>query len=75
MWEITVLLKVLPMIVSSSRSLSLPAVLPGLVLCAAVTLSAYLVEQLHMMIFGSHWIESLVLAILIGFAGVVIALR
>ncbi|MGO6905655.1 putative sulfate exporter family transporter, partial [Rhizobium ruizarguesonis] len=45
MWEITVLRKVLPMIVSASRSLSLPAALPGLLLCAAVTLSAYLVEQ------------------------------
>ncbi|MGO7871426.1 YeiH family protein [Rhizobium leguminosarum] len=68
MWEIAVLRKVLPMIVSASRSLSLPAVLPGLVLCAAVTLSAYLIEQLQMMVFGSHWIESLVLAILIGIA-------
>ncbi|MBY3221676.1 YeiH family protein [Rhizobium laguerreae] len=66
MWDSAVLRKVLPMIVSASRSLSLPAVLPGLVLCAAVTLSAYLIEQLQMMIFGSHWIESLVLAILMG---------
>ncbi|MGO8654650.1 putative sulfate exporter family transporter, partial [Rhizobium ruizarguesonis] len=61
MWEITVLRKVFPMFVSASRSLSLPAVLPGLFLCASVTLSAYLVEQLQMMVFGSHWIESLVL--------------
>lgn len=52
--EITVLRKDLPMIVSASRSLSLPAALPGLLLCAAVTLSAYLVEQLQMMVFGSH---------------------
>ncbi len=56
------------MLVSASRSPSFPAVLPGLVLCAAVTLAAHLVERLQLMIFGSHWIESLVLAILIGIA-------
>jgi len=56
------------MLVSASRSPSLPAVLPGLVLCVAVTLIAQLVEQLQLMIFGAHCIESLVLAILIGIA-------
>ncbi|WP_442179547.1 YeiH family protein [Rhizobium leguminosarum] len=56
------------MLVSASRSLSFPAVLPGLVLCAAVTLAAHLIERLQLMIFGSHWVESLVLAILIGIA-------
>ncbi|MDC9812693.1 MULTISPECIES: YeiH family protein [Rhizobium] len=54
------------MLISASRPLSLPSVLPGLVLCAAVTLIAHLVERLQIMIFGSHWIESLVLALLIG---------
>ncbi|WP_425504988.1 YeiH family protein [Rhizobium hidalgonense] len=58
----------LPMLVSVSRSPSLPAVLPGLFLCTAVTLIAQLVEQLQLMIFGARWIESLVLAILIGIA-------
>ncbi|MBX4976955.1 putative sulfate exporter family transporter [Rhizobium lentis] len=56
------------MLVSVSRSPSLPAVLPGLFLCAAVTLMAQLLERLQLVIFGAHWIESLVLAILIGIA-------
>ncbi|PDV87714.1 putative sulfate exporter family transporter [Rhizobium sp. H4] len=56
------------MLVSASRSLSFPTFLRGLVLCAAVTLAAHLVEQLQLMIFGAHWVESLVLAILIGIA-------
>ncbi|SCW48691.1 conserved hypothetical integral membrane protein [Rhizobium mongolense subsp. loessense] len=56
------------MLTSAARSLSLPSALPGLILCAAVALAAHFVEQLQMMIFGSHWIESLVFAILVGIA-------
>ncbi|MBX5132093.1 putative sulfate exporter family transporter [Rhizobium lentis] len=56
------------MLVSVSRFPSLPAVLPGLFFCAAVAIIAQLVERLQLMMFGAHWIESLVLAILIGIA-------
>lgn len=42
--------------------------LPGLLLCAAVTLAAILAEHVESMLFGGRWIESLVLAIVIGTA-------
>jgi uncharacterized integral membrane protein (TIGR00698 family) len=51
---------------SQSRSVVFPAIMPGLFLCAAVTLAAHLVEHMEMMAFGARWLESLVLAILIG---------
>jgi uncharacterized integral membrane protein (TIGR00698 family) len=40
--------------------------LPGLVLSAAVTLAAWLLELVEVGIFGRAWLESLVLAILLG---------
>ena len=40
--------------------------LPGLALCAAVALAAVLVEKAEMMATGHRWLESLVLAILLG---------
>nr|WP_314547482.1 putative sulfate exporter family transporter [uncultured Massilia sp.] len=40
--------------------------LPGLVLSAAVTLAAWLLELAEIGIFGRAWLESLVLAILLG---------
>jgi uncharacterized integral membrane protein (TIGR00698 family) len=42
--------------------------LPGLTLCAAVTLAAHALERLEARVFGRAWLESLVLAILLGAA-------
>lgn len=44
------------------------AVLPGLALAGAVTLAALLIEQVEIIATGGHFIESLVLAILLGTA-------
>jgi len=44
------------------------ASLPGLALCAAVTLAAQALEHLEAHVFGRAWLESLVLAILLGTA-------
>jgi uncharacterized integral membrane protein (TIGR00698 family) len=44
------------------------AAAPGLALCAAVTLAAAGLEHLEARIFGRAWLESLVLAILLGTA-------
>ncbi|KAA0700768.1 YeiH family protein [Neorhizobium sp. P12A] len=43
-------------------------IVPGLVLCSAVALAAYLGERAEMNLFGGKWIESLVLAIALGIA-------
>lgn len=43
-------------------------ILPGLMLCVAVTLGAYLVARAEAHLFGTAWLEPLVLAILIGTA-------
>jgi len=56
------------MAMSDLRYASMPTIVPGLVLCAAVTLTAQLAEQVEISLLGGHWIESLVLAILIGVA-------
>ena len=56
------------MAMSDLRYASIPTIVPGLVLCAAVTLTAQLAEQVEISLLGGHWIESLVLAILIGVA-------
>jgi len=42
------------------------SVLPGLLLCCAVTLAAYALEATESWLFGRAWLESLVLAILLG---------
>jgi uncharacterized integral membrane protein (TIGR00698 family) len=42
--------------------------LPGLTLCAAVTCAAHALERLEARVFGRAWLESLVLAILLGAA-------
>lgn len=42
------------------------ATLPGLALCGAVTLAAQGLEHVETMLFGRAWLESLVLAILLG---------
>lgn len=42
------------------------ALLPGLALCTLVTLSAYWIEHLETALFHRAWIESLVIAILLG---------
>jgi len=46
----------------------LPAILPGLTLCIAVTGAAMGLEHLEIRLFGNAWLESLVLAILVGTA-------
>jgi uncharacterized integral membrane protein (TIGR00698 family) len=43
-------------------------VLPGLLLCGAVTVAAEGLEQMEARLFGRAWLESLVLAILLGTA-------
>jgi uncharacterized integral membrane protein (TIGR00698 family) len=43
-------------------------VVPGLLLCCAVTLAAYTLEAVEYRVFGRAWLESLVLAILLGTA-------
>lgn len=42
--------------------------LPGLALCALVTCAAAILERLEILLFGRAWLESLVLAILLGVA-------
>ncbi len=42
--------------------------LPGVLLCLAVTLVAWLLERVEVAIFGRAWLEALVLAILVGTA-------
>jgi len=41
-------------------------ILPGLVLCGIVTFAACLLERLEAQVFGRAWLESLVLAIVLG---------
>ncbi|MDF0491355.1 putative sulfate exporter family transporter [Sphingomonas sp. H39-1-10] len=43
-------------------------VLPGLLLCVGVTLTAYALQSAEQALFGRAWLEALVLAILIGTA-------
>lgn len=44
------------------------ALLPGLVLCAGVTIAATGLQAVEVWLFGRAWLEALVLAILIGVA-------
>jgi|GEM_PF-3003859 len=44
------------------------SILPGLLLCAAVTATSFGVEHLEPFFFGHAWLESLVLSILVGSA-------
>ncbi len=46
----------------------LPSIVPGVALCIAVTLVAMGLETLETRLFGNAWLESLVLAILVGTA-------
>ncbi|MDN3564613.1 putative sulfate exporter family transporter [Paeniroseomonas aquatica] len=46
----------------------LPALLPGILLCIAVTLAAIALEHVEARLFGRAWLEALVLAILLGAA-------
>ncbi len=46
----------------------LAAVVPGIVLCAAVTLGAWVLQDVEARVFGHVWLETLVLAILLGTA-------
>jgi uncharacterized integral membrane protein (TIGR00698 family) len=55
-------------IASAGLAPSLPKIVPGLLLCAGVTAAAYLLEALEARLFGRAWLESLVLAILLGTA-------
>jgi uncharacterized integral membrane protein (TIGR00698 family) len=45
---------------------SLYSALPGLLLCVAVTVAAYVIERIEAHLFGRAWLESLVVAILLG---------
>ena len=52
----------------ASPSRWLVAVVPGVVLCAAVTLGAWGLQDVEARLFGHVWLETLVLAILLGTA-------
>lgn len=60
--------RLVSMAIFELRSSPIPTAMPGLVLCAVVTLTALIVEQVEFTLLGGRWIESLVLAILIGVA-------
>ena len=45
---------------------ALLAILPGLTICAGVSVMAWLAERLQGLLFGHAWIESLIVAIIIG---------
>src|SRR5690606_32194728 len=44
------------------------SLIPGLALCAAVSLAAFALQSLELRLFGRGWIDAIVLAILIGAA-------
>ena len=46
--------------------LCIQAILPGILLCAAVTAAASVLEVVEIHVFGRAWLESLVLAIVLG---------
>ena len=46
----------------------MPAQLPGVALCLAVTMTAMLLEKVEAAVLGGTWLEALVLAILVGTA-------
>ena len=51
---------------NTTKSPCFKKIFPGLALCAGVTLAAWLLEQAETRIFGRAWLESLVLAIVLG---------
>ena len=50
----------------TSAQTCIQTILPGVFLCGIVTVAAYLLEQLEVQVFGRAWLESLVLAIVLG---------
>src|SRR5450830_189667 len=44
------------------------ALVPGVALCLAVTAAGFVLEKIEIALFGKAWLESLVLAILLGSA-------
>jgi uncharacterized integral membrane protein (TIGR00698 family) len=60
------IMRVIPM--SYPLDAKVAAVLPGLAVCVAVTAAAFLLERVEVGIAGRAWLESLVLAILVGTA-------
>jgi uncharacterized integral membrane protein (TIGR00698 family) len=50
----------------SALNLKIRSLLPGLILCALVTGAAAALETIEKLLFGRAWLESLVLAILLG---------
>ncbi|MDQ2988083.1 MAG: putative sulfate exporter family transporter, partial [Pseudomonadota bacterium] len=53
---------------STQQKHGIRTALPGVALCALVTAAAYALERLETAVFGRAWLESLVLAILLGTA-------
>lgn len=51
---------------TAPQSSCVQAILPGLFLCSVVTAAAWALEQLEIHVFGRTWLESLVLAIVLG---------
>src|SRR5687768_12784283 len=51
-----------------ARRTGVLSLIPGFALCVAVTLTAWLVQSFELRLFDRAWVETLVLAILIGAA-------
>lgn len=51
---------------ASPPILPIASALPGIGLCAAITVAAYGIERIEAVAFGKAWLESIVLAILLG---------
>lgn len=51
---------------ASTTQSCIKKILPGIVLCSFVTVGAWALERLEVRIFGRAWLESLVLAIVLG---------
>ncbi|MDQ2103625.1 YeiH family protein [Azospirillum isscasi] len=58
----------MPQLPAPSPCPSLPALMPGVLLCSGVGLAALALQSLEERLFGQAWLEALVLAILIGVA-------
>ena len=54
--------------ISRHRSAALRALLPGVALCFLITAASFALEKIEILLFGQAWLESLVLAIVLGCA-------
>ncbi len=54
--------------ITTFRGSAITKILPGLALCCAISAAGYVLQKLELVTFGRAWIETLVLAILVGAA-------